>query len=412
MVILASGARRACASGSLFDSVVRALRNIRDGFAFSARWPSAAGLLGVCVLLSGCADTGYYAQSVKGHLQLMHAAKPVATWLDDPATPAPLKTRLALAQRIRSFAATDLGLPDNASYHRYADLQRKAVVWNVVAAPPLSLKLKTWCFPVAGCVGYRGYFSEVDAQAEAAALQAQGLEVSVYGVPAYSTLGWMNWAGGDPLLNTFIAYPEGELARLVIHELAHQMVYVQGDTAFNESFATAVERIGGARWLATHASDAVRQEYATLDTRRTAFRALTRDTRKALAAVYDPAGPLAGDPAAQAAQKAVVMDNFRAAYQRLRVEWGADTPRTAGYDAWVARANNATFGAQGAYDDLVPGFEALFAQLCAGRSDCTDASVSPVWAQFYDAVRQLAALPKETRHEQLKNLTTEPRPHA
>ena len=128
--------------------------------------------------------------------------------------------------------------------------------------------------------------------------------------------------------------------------------------------------------------------------------------------MYDPAGPLAGDPAAQAAQKAVVMDNFRAAYQRLRVAWGADNPRTAGYDAWVARANNATFGAQGAYDDLVPGFEALFAQLCAGRSDCTDASVSPVWAQFYDAVRQLAALPKETRHEQLKNLTTEPRPHA
>ena len=412
MVFLASGAYGTGASSYLFYSVVRELRNIRDGFSSSARWLSAAGLLGTLFLLSGCADTGYYAQSVKGHMQLMHAAKPVATWLDDPATPAPLKTRLALAQRIRSFAATDLGLPDNASYHRYADLQRKAVVWNVVAAPPLSLKLKTWCFPVAGCVGYRGYFSEVDAQAEAAALQAQGLEVSVYGVPAYSTLGWMNWAGGDPLLNTFIAYPEGELARLVIHELAHQMVYVQGDTAFNESFATAVERIGGARWLATHASDAVRQEYATLDTRRTTFRALTRDTRKALAVVYDPAGPLAGDPAAQAAQKAVVMDNFRAAYQRLRVAWGADNPRTAGYDAWVARANNATFGAQGAYDDLVPGFEALFAQLCAGRSDCTDASVSPVWAQFYDAVRQLAALPKETRHEQLKNLTTEPRPHA
>ena len=128
--------------------------------------------------------------------------------------------------------------------------------------------------------------------------------------------------------------------------------------------------------------------------------------------MYDPAGPLASDPAAQTAQKAVVMDNFRAAYQRLRVEWGADNPRTAGYDAWVARANNATFGAQGVYDDLVPGFEALFAQLCAGRSDCTNAATSPVWSQFYDAVRQLAALPKEARHEQLKELTTEPRPHA
>ena len=367
----------------------------------------AVGVIGLCVALSGCADTGYYAQSVKGHLQLMQAAKPVATWLDDPATPAPLKERLALAQRIRSFAVHELGLPDNASYHRYADLQRKAVVWNVVAAPALSLTLKTWCFPVAGCVGYRGYFAEADAQAEAAALRAQGLEVSVYGVPAYSTLGWMNWAGGDPLLNTFITYPEGELARLVFHELAHQLVYVAGDTPFNESFATAVERIGGARWLATQATEAVRQEYATLDTRRTAFRALTRDTRKALAAVYDPAGPLAADPAAQTAQKAAVMDNFRAAYQRLRIGWGADSPRNAGYDAWVARANNATFGAQGAYDDLVPGFEALFAKLCAGQSDCTDAAASPVWAQFYDAVRQLAALPRDARHQQLKELTME-----
>ena len=412
MMFLASGAGRTSAGSSLFHSILQPLRNICDGFSSRQRLQRATGVLAMLLALSGCADTGYYAQSVKGHLQLMHAAKPVATWLDDPATPAPLKARLALAQRIRSFAVTELGLPDNPSYHRYADLQRKAVVWNVVAAPPLSLKLKTWCFPVAGCVGYRGYFSEADALAEAATQSALGLETSVYGVPAYSTLGWMNWAGGDPLLNTFISYPEGELARLVFHELAHQMVYVQGDTAFNESFATAVERIGGARWLATQASETVRQEYATLDTRRTAFRALTRDTRKALAAVYDPAGPLADDPAAQTAQKAVVMDNFRAAYQRLRVEWGADTPRTAGYDAWVARANNATFGAQGAYDDLVPGFEALFAQLCAGRSDCTDASASPVWAQFYDAVQKLAALPKEARHEQLKNLTTEPRPHA
>ena len=390
---------------------------MRPRFRFSrSRCIALACALVLPALLLGCAQTrdalGYYWQSAHGHAQLMGAARPLDEWIAEPDIPPALRTRLQLAQRARAFAVAELHLPDNASYRRYADLKRPAAVWNVVAAPPDALTLHTWCFPVTGCIGYRGYFDQADAQAEADRLAAQGLEVDVYGVPAYSTLGYMNWAGGDPLLNTFIAYPEGELARLVIHELAHQMVYVQGDTAFNESFATAVERIGGARWLATHASDAVRQEYATLDTRRTAFRALTRDTRKALAAVYDPAGPLAGDPAAQAAQKAVVMDNFRAAYQRLRVAWGADNPRTAGYDAWVARANNATFGAQGAYDDLVPGFEALFAQLCAGRSDCTDASVSPVWAQFYDAVRQLAALPKETRHEQLKNLTTEPRPHA
>ena len=381
---------------------MRVFLNICDGFLVRRHWLWAAGILGVIFSLSGCADTGYYAQSVQGHLQLMQAAKPVATWLDDPATPEPLKKRLALAQRIRAFAVTDLGLPDNASYHRYTDLHRKAVVWNVVAAPPLSLTLKNWCFPVAGCVGYRGYFSEADALAEAAVQRAQGLEVSVYGVPAYSTLGWMNWAGGDPLLSTFITYPEGELARLVFHELAHQQVYVPGDTPFNESFATAVERIGGARWLATHASEAARDEYAALDAHRAAFRALTRATRAALTEVYDPQGPLAADPAAQRVRKAEVMENFRADYQRLRSSWGADTPRIAGYDAWVARANNATFGAQGAYDDLVPGFEALFATLCAGGSDCTDAAASPVWAQFYDAVRALAALPRDARHQQLK----------
>ncbi len=404
MVFLASGAYGVVASRYLFNSIVRALRNIRDGFSSSARWLSAAGLLGTLFLLSGCADTGYYAQSVKGHLQLMHAAKPVATWLDDPATPAPLKIRLALAQRIRIFAATVLGLPDTASYHRYADLQRKAVVWNVVAAPPLSLKLKTWCFPVAGCVGYRGYFSEVDAQAEAAALQAQGLEVSVYGVPAYSTLGWMNWAGGDPLLNTFLAYPEGELARLLVHELAHQKLYARDDTTFNESFATAVERIGGARWLQLHASDAARREYAAFDSRRADFRALTRATRKALAEVYDPQAAWAGDSAVLQARKAAVMDGFRAQYAELRTQWGIPPGQNAPYDRWVADANNAALGAQGAYDDLVPAFEALFTRLCAGKSDCTDAARSDTWQRFYDAVARLAALPQAERRAQLDAL--------
>jgi len=219
-----------------------------------------AGLAALC--LGGCANLGYYWQSASGHLALMNASRPVNEWLADTATPDTLKARLALSQRIRDFAATELHLPDNPSYRRYADLKRRAAVWNVVAAPPYSLTLHTWCFPVTGCVGYRGYFKEADARAEAARLSALGLEASVYGVPAYSTLGWMNWAGGDPLLNTFMHYPEGELARLIFHELAHQVVYAKDDTMFNESFATAVERLGGARWLAAHASDAARAEYA------------------------------------------------------------------------------------------------------------------------------------------------------
>jgi len=341
-------------------------------------------LLGL--LLGGCADTRYYWQSVTGHLQLMQAARPVDDWLADRQAPDVLKQRLRLTQDMRRFAVTELHLPDNASYHRYADLGRRHVVWNVVAAPEFSLTLKTWCFAVAGCVGYRGYFSESDAQAQAQNLRAQGLEASVYGVPAYSTLGWMNWLGGDPLLNTFIHYPEGEVARLLFHELSHQVLYVSDDTVFNESFATAVERLGGEAWLAQKASVDARSDYAIFDARRQQFRALTLATRQRLAQIYKENDPLAPIQHASAAMKSEAMNDFRTAYAGLKQSWGGYT----GYDAWVTQANNAAFGAQAAYDELVPGFEALFA--AQGQS----------WPRFYDAVKQLASLPKAERTRQLR----------
>jgi predicted aminopeptidase len=259
----------------------------------------------------------------------------------------------------------------------------------VVAAPPYSLTLRTWCFPVAGCVSYRGYFSEAAAQAEAAALTGQGLEVSVHGVPAYSTLGWMNWAGGDPLLNTFIQFPEGELARLLFHELAHQVVYARDDTPFNESFATAVERLGAERWLARHGSEAARAEYALLDGRRRDLRALVKATREELAALYASGATL--DDATRAAQKAAAMQRFRDRHAALKLRWGGFS----GYDAWVARANNASLGAMAVYDELVPAFEALFAR---EGSD---------WPRFYDAVRKLAQQPREQRHQSLKQMRKE-----
>jgi predicted aminopeptidase len=339
--------------------------------------------------LAGCADLGYYWQSVNGHLTMLNAARPVNDWLDDAQTPAQLKSRLALAQRIRRFAVAELKLPDNPSYQRYADLHRSAVVWNVVAAPPLSLTLKTWCFPVAGCVGYRGYFSESEARAEADRLAGQGLETSVYGVPAYSTLGWMNWAGGDPLLSTFIGYPDGELARLVFHELAHQVAYAPGDTEFNESFATAVERLGVQRWLDSHAAQAseeARQAYQRFDGRRRQFRALAAATRRELTAIYESNKAFAHGPQAQLALKIIAMQNFRERYAQLRAEWGG----YAGYDGWVARANNAAFGAQAAYDEGVPAFEALF------EREGGD------WQRFYGAVQRLAGLPRAERHARLK----------
>ena len=349
----------------------------------------AAAMVGA-LCLTGCSALGYYWQSAAGHIRLMGAARPVADLLQDSASPERLKSRLALSQRIRSFAVAELKLPDNPSYRRYADLNRSAAVWNVVAAPQFSLKLKTWCFPVTGCVGYHGYFDEQDARAEATQLQAEGLEVAVYPVPAYSTLGWMNWAGGDPLLNTFIDYPEGELARLIFHELAHQVLYVNGDTTFNESFATAVERLGSAAWLA-QASRAARTEYEQYDGRRNQFRALTHATRRRLAAIYGE-GPAAWPSKELAADKQATFDAFRRDYARLKEGWGGEPSRWRGYDRWVEQANNAAFGAQGAYDDLVPSFEALFRR--EGGN----------WKQFYDAARRLGALPKEQRNTLLKEM--------
>ncbi|CAN7666817.1 aminopeptidase [Variovorax sp. LjRoot130] len=338
--------------------------------------------------LAGCADLGYYWQSASGHLGLMRAARPVPEWLQDPGASDALKAKLELAQRIRRFASSELGLPDNPSYKAYADLHRPAAVWNVVVAPPYSLTLKTWCFPVAGCVGYRGYYIDTDARAEAEAQRALGLEAAVYPVPAYSTLGWMNWAGGDPLLSTFIGYPEGELARIVFHELAHQVLYVPDDTMFNESFATAVERIGGARWLQTEAGEAARLEYAQFDGRRQQFRALANETRRALAGIYASKEAQAGDWPAVDAMKKAAMDDFRQRYAVLRTGWTG--PRQGAYDGWVARANNAMFGAQAAYDELVPAFEALFER--EGRD----------WPRFYAAVKRFAALPKAGRAQALK----------
>jgi predicted aminopeptidase len=351
--------------------------------------PAFAALAFAVLGVSGCSTMAYYWQSVSGHLELMNAARPLPEWLGDSHTPDKLKARLALAQRMRSFAVSELHLPDNASYQRYADLQRKAVVWNVTAAPALSLKPETWCFPVAGCVGYRGYFDEKEARAEAERLQARGLDVHVYGVPAYSTLGWMNWAGGDPLLSTFVGYPEGDLARLIFHELAHQVVYVQDDTPFNESFATAVERLGVARWLAAAGSDKARADYAALEQQRRQFRALTQETRRELSAIYEPKTAPAHGRQAQLAMKNVAMANFRAKYAELKKSWDAPAGTVSGYDRWVAQANNASFGAQAAYDDLVPGFEALFAR-SGGK-----------WPVFYDEVRQLAQLPKDERLQKL-----------
>ena len=366
----------------------------------AARWGLASALslagltllaLGTLCATSGCSSIDYLGQSASGHLHLLASARPVKDAIADPATPEALRQRLELTQRMRAFAVTELHEPDNDSYRSYADLKRPAAVWNVVAAPELSLKLATWCFPIVGCVGYRGYYDLASANAAAEPLKTAGLEIEVYEVPAYSTLGWMNWIGGDPLLNTFVQWPEGELSRLIFHELAHQVAYAQGDTTFNESFATAVETIGSARWLEANASAEVRAKQALTESRRRGFHMLVRAWRAQLDAMYR-----SGLPAdAKRARKAELYAGMRADYAALkRDQWNGYT----GYDHWFATANNAALGAQAAYDDDVGAFERLFA---AQGSD---------FDRFYAEVKRLAALPKPERDAALATYRETPAP--
>jgi predicted aminopeptidase len=353
----------------------------------AARWGlasvlSVAGVvtaaLGALCVTSGCSSIDYLSQSASGHIRLLAAARPVKDAIADPATPEALRKRLELTQRMREFAVTELHEPDNDSYRSYADLKRSAAVWNVVAAPELSLHLVTWCFPVVGCVGYRGYYDLASANAAAAPLKSEGLEVDVYEVPAYSTLGWMNWIGGDPLLSTFVQWPEGDLSRLMFHELAHQVAYAAGDTTFNESFATAVEHIGSQRWLEKNATPEVRAKQALTESRSDDFHVLVRAWRAKLDAMYRSNLP----DAEKRVRKAELYAGMRADYEALKHgKWNG----YAGYDHWFAKANNATMGTQGAYDDEVGAFERLFVAK-GGDFD-----------RFYAEVRRMAALTKPER---------------
>lgn len=347
----------------------------------AARWRGRAGAvlaLGVfAALAGGCGQLGYYAQAAHGQWAVLADARPLDAWLGDPAVDPKLKARLAVARELRRFAVRELALPDNGSYTHYADIQRPYVLWNVVAAPELSLKPRQWCFPVAGCVSYRGYYSQAAAEEMAAGLRAQGEDVQVSGVPAYSTLGWFD----DPFLSTFIHLSDAELARLLFHELAHQVVYVAGDTQFNESFSTAVEEAGVERWLAARGDAQARERHAQATHRRAGFLALLQKHRAALDGNYKGAG----DDAAKRARKAAIFAALREEYQTLKASWGG----YAGYDRWFdARLGNAHLAAVAAYHDLVPGFKALLEQ-------------EKGFAPFFAAVRCLAQLERGERRRRL-----------
>src|SRR5256714_1958511 len=226
----------------------------------------AAAVLLLLPLLAGCTAAGYCWQGFRGQLDLLERARPIPAVLATTEDPA-LKRKLERVLAIREYASRELALPDNPSYRSYTDLGRRFVLWNVFAAPELSLEPRQWCFPVAGCVNYRGYFDEAAARAEASKLSMTGDDVYVGGVPAYSTLGYFN----DPMLSSVIRYPDTEVARLIFHELAHQVAYAKDDTVFNESFAVTVEEEGEGRWLAAQNDPALIDQFNTIQRSREGF---------------------------------------------------------------------------------------------------------------------------------------------
>lgn len=293
------------------------------------------------LVLSGCETLSYYAQAVGGQMSLMARARPAAEVIADPSTPQPLRERLRRAGEIRDYAVKELKLPDNASYRRYAELDRPYAVWNVVAAPEFSLEPLQSCFPVAGCVSYRGFFSQQDAERHGAGLRAKGNDVYVYGVPAYSTLGRFD----DPLLSTFIRYADVELARLIFHELAHQLVYVRDDSTFNESFAVAVEREGVRRWVAATGRGADLGAYASSLERRRTFVGEIEQARARLGVLYRQRIA----PEAMREQKRLELDSLKA--------------KLAGYAQLKDQApNNAFLASFATYTQLVSTFEHLLAE--------------------------------------------------
>jgi predicted aminopeptidase len=345
------------------------------------RIASNIALLLALVSMTGCTSLSYYAQTVSGHLEVMWRATPIEERLRESDTPAALRARLERVLVIREFASRELSLPDNDSYRRYADLGRAYVVWNVFAAPEFSVTPVQSCFPIAGCVSYRGFYSEEGAQRHADALAKEGDDVYVRGVAAYSTLGWFS----DPVLSTFVNYPEPEVARILFHELAHQEIYVKGDTVFNESFAATVEDEGLNRWLEREGTPAQRAAYADSGRRQAEFTALVLKYRARLAEFYGRAL----SPEQKRAGKARLFAEMNEEYAALKASWGG----FAGYDRLLARgANNAFLVSIASYTELVPAFRALLAQ---AKGDLP---------AFYRAVRELAKLDKTERDSRLAAL--------
>lgn len=340
-------------------------------------------LLLLVTMLSGCATFGYYTQAVGGHLSLMMAGKPVPEVLDDQTTPPGLRQRLATAQAARTFATERLALPVGDAFTDYVDLDRPWVVVNVVATPEFSLQPHQWCYPVLGCQAYRGYFNLDDARAEQARLEARGFDTFVGGVTAYSTLGWFD----DPLHTGFTRLPEARMVALMFHELAHRVVYIPGDTAFNESFATAVELEGLRLWLQLHGQPGQFENALDRIHRRNLTLALVDNATGELSALYARQDSLPDD--ALRARKAEILTEFEHRYRDMVADW----PEPGPFGPPPVNLNNAHLALFQQYNQYLPAFRQLLRD-----SDYR-------FETFYERVRALSELPADLRAQQLAALS-------
>ena len=339
-------------------------------------------LIPVLTLLMSCSNLGYYWQSARGHLKIMSQREDIDELLQNPQTDADLKQKLELVKQIRTFATQHLFLPDNDSYTQYVDIKRHYVVWNVFAAPEFSTQLKKWCFLFVGCVGYRGYYSEQDARDLALEIAKQDkLDVYVGGAIAYSTLGWFD----DPVLNTFINYPEANLAGLMFHELTHQMLYIKNDAAFNEGLANMVEMEGVKRWLQQHPNSGDLRRYEKQKQLRTIFVSLLAQTNQKLSELYQqqlPEQQMRDSKTKIIADLRQQFEQQKQSQQDLRI-----------YDAWFSQPiNNAQLGSVAIYEDYVPAFQQM---LSDSDNDLRE---------FYRQVKTLSEQPQTQREQQLKAL--------
>lgn len=334
-------------------------------------------------LITACTDIRYYGQAVKGQTHLLSQRVSVEQLIQDPTTSERLRNRLLYSREIIHFANETLHLNTGNAYQSYVDVKRPHVIYNLVAAPPLSLTPKTWCYPIIGCQSYRGFFDLDMAKATEKDLQSEGMETWLGGVSAYSTLGWFD----DPLLNTFIYRDDVELAALLIHELSHRQIYIEGDTAFNESFATAVEQAGLALWLVKDKHEGLIQRHQQQYEQRQQFVDLISQTLEVLRKTYN--SHASDDEKRQ--QKHKIIANMRAQHQQLKENWGGKSP----YDRWFSSPiNNAKLLTVSSYHQYVPGFLTML-----HKADGN-------WPIFYQLVEELAKKPKAERDSIL--LITQP----